>query len=144
MEKKETILLEKGKLIVANMINDIYKTQNNKLEYIDNIEEVKKNYQILKEKIIKIYDVVPKRIALICADNKGLSSIKTNIETYTRYKIAIDGFNDLFYETYNEKQAIIVNLKENTIQKLYPKANEIDDICSLENKQIVKKLNEKM
>ncbi len=138
------ILLNKGKLIAANMIRDIYTTQNNNLNYIDDIKIIKKKYQILKEQIIKIYDTLSKRIVLIYDDNKVISSIDINKEAYKNYKIIIEGYEKLFNETYNEKKAIIINFRENTIQKLYPKANEIDDINSIENKKIVKKLNKNM
>ena len=144
MNKEEVILLNKGKLITANMINDICLIRNNKINCLDDISEIKKQYQILKEEIKKIYTTLPERIALVCADSKGISSISINIEDYTNYRLITEGFDEIFNETYNKNQAIVVNLKENTIQKLYPKINEIDDINSLKNKQIVKKLNENM
>ena len=54
MNKEEVILLNKGKLITANMINDICLIRNNKINCLDDISEIKKQYQILKVLHMKI------------------------------------------------------------------------------------------
>ena len=136
IQKEEPIkkeYLEKSQMIVANMIYDIYMAQNEKLESIDDINIIKKSMQKLKLDIFNIYYIVTKRLAILYQENPDLM---------ISYRLITSGFEEIFNETYNYKKAIKIDLSEKTIQKLYPKFNEINEIEEKSNKTLVKKLNE--
>ena len=147
IQKEEPIkkeYLEKSQMIVANMIYDIYMAQNEKLESIDDINIIKKSMQKLKLDIFNIYYIVTKRLAILYQENPDLmiSSLSDDLLANSNYRLITSGFEEIFNETYNYKKAVKIDLSEKTIQKLYPKFNEINEIEETSNKTLVKKLNE--
>ena len=100
--------------------------------------------QKLKLDIFNIYYIVTKRLAILYQENPDLmiSSLSDDLLANSNYRLITSGFEEIFNETYNYKKAIKIDLSEKTIQKLYPKFNEINEIEEKTNKTLVKKLNE--